>query len=179
MQHQLEAHDENTVFSPLIFPIPRYPQNFFLRFHTFLSPDCPAQWKLLRPASMKGYAVTTKGSKYSVMDNVKVLQMSYLHCCKSGTYCNRGTGDKGKKDTSSRLVDCPFYASIRHQNEGYIYILMVENPDHNYEPVGPIALPQHCEPGLKPRYMVDQVLPTAEPKAHQSVKPCDQNPTIQ
>ena len=64
-------------------------------------------------ASTQGYAITTRRSKYIHHDEQKVLDVAYLHCCKSGTYQNRGSENKEKKESASRLTDCPFRASIR------------------------------------------------------------------
>ena len=94
-------------------------------------------------ARNQGYAITTKRSKYIYADDQKQLQTAYLHCCKSGTYRNRGSESKNERETTSRLIDCPFRASIRRRNSGTVYIFQIEVPNHNYDPLPPIALPQH------------------------------------
>ena len=94
-------------------------------------------------ARTQGYAVTIKRSKYIYVNNQKQLQTAYLHCCKGGTYRNRGSESKNKRKSTSRLVDCPFKASIRRRNTGTVYLLQVEVADHNHDPIPPIALSQH------------------------------------
>jgi hypothetical protein len=94
-------------------------------------------------ARTHGYAVTIKRSKYTYVNDEKQLQTMYLHCSKGGTYRNRDPELRNRSKATSRLIDCPFQASIRRCNNGQLYVLHISNPEHNYDPIVPIVLPQH------------------------------------
>jgi hypothetical protein len=110
-----------------------------------------------RHAATQSYVITTRRTKFTHVNNERTLQTAYLHCCKSGTYRNQGTSSKKTKETAFHLIDCPFRASIQRRNEGRTYVLLVENPEHNYEPIPPIALPQHHELSAQNTETVNQM----------------------
>ena len=62
----------------------------------------------------QGFAMITKWSKYTYVNNVKQLQTQYLKCSKGSTYKDSldGREDDRDKDSISSLTDCPFVASI-------------------------------------------------------------------
>ena len=92
------------------------------------------------------FAIMTKWSKYTYINNVKQLQIQYLKCSKGKTYKDPldRHEDDCDKDSISSLIDYPFAASIQWQNYENTYLFFMDNSQHNHEPTLPIALTQHC-----------------------------------
>ncbi|KAL4561205.1 hypothetical protein LXL04_033368 [Taraxacum kok-saghyz] len=74
-----------------------------------------------------------KGYGLSIKDSTKDKYVT-LQCDRGGSYRDRmGIGDKRKKNTGSRLINCPFQIVGKKGNDG-TWVLKVKNLTHNHEP---------------------------------------------
>lgn len=110
----------------------------------------------------QGYVVTIRKSKKD--------RSVVLGCDRGGTYRNRRSAEemKRKRKESSRLINCPFQAVGRKDDD--VWVLTVRNGEHNHEPLKDISehrysrrlteeqvkqIKQMTEAGAKPREMLE------------------------
>ncbi|KAJ9543535.1 hypothetical protein OSB04_023242 [Centaurea solstitialis] len=75
----------------------------------------------------------TKGYGVSIRDSRKDKYVT-LQCDRGGSYRDRlGIGDKRKRNTGSRLIECPFRILGKKENDG-AWVLKAQNLTHNHEP---------------------------------------------
>ncbi|KAL4588354.1 hypothetical protein LXL04_001238 [Taraxacum kok-saghyz] len=74
-----------------------------------------------------------KGYELSIKDSSKDKYVT-LQCDRGGSYRDKmGIGDKRKKNTGSRLINCPFQFVGKKGNDG-AWVLKAKNLTHNHEP---------------------------------------------
>ncbi|GJU05403.1 PKS-NRPS hybrid synthetase [Tanacetum coccineum] len=74
-----------------------------------------------------------KGYGLSIRDSQKDKYVT-LQCQRSGSYRDvRNIGDKRKRNTTSRLVECPFQSGGKKGSDGS-WVFKVANLEHNHEP---------------------------------------------
>lgn len=110
----------------------------------------------------QGYVVTIRKSKKD--------RSVVLGCDRGGTYRNRRNVEemKRKRKASSRLINCPFQAIGKKDDD--VWVLTVRNGEHNHEPLNDISEHRYCrrlteeevkqiklmtEAGAKPRQMLE------------------------
>ncbi|XP_057783909.1 methylmalonate-semialdehyde dehydrogenase [acylating], mitochondrial-like isoform X2 [Salvia miltiorrhiza] len=120
----------------------------------------------------QGYIVTIRKSKKD--------RSVVLGCDRGGTYRNRRNGEemKRKREASSRLINCPFQAIGKKDDD--VWVLTVRNGEHNHEPLKDISEHRYSrrlteeeveqiklmnEAGAKPRQMLE-ALKQSNPEFH-------------
>lgn len=120
----------------------------------------------------QGYIVTIRKSKKD--------RSVVLGCDRGGTYRNRRNGEemKRKREASSRLINCPFQALGKKDDD--VWVLTVKNGEHNHEPLKDISEHRYSrrlteeeveqiklmnEAGAKPRQMLE-ALKQSNPEFH-------------
>ena len=81
-------------------------------------------------ARTQGYAVTVKRSRTDAKGEIKNVTM---RCDRGGSYRNRLnlTADSRRRQTASRLLDCPFELFGTRRND--VWYLKIRNSEHNHE----------------------------------------------
>lgn len=115
----------------------------------------------------QGYVVTIKKSR----KDRRVI----LGCDRGGVYRNRRKIDecKRKRKSTSRLINCPFEAIGKKEDDGWV--LTVKNGDHNHEPLKDISEHPYSRRFTEEEVRQIKVMTEAGIKPRQVLKALKQN----